>query len=132
MPHAQLDRGPNPFVINIEKATVENNTFRRVLWTGHYLQLTLMSLRPGEDIGVEIHPKTDQFLRIEEGFGVVQMGRSRNELSFTQRIGPGAGIFVPAGTWHNVINTGHSPLKLYSIYAPPQHPPGAVERTKPQ
>jgi len=124
------DYGPNPFVINIEEATLQNNYFRTALWTGSHLQLTLMSIKPGEDIGLEIHPTTDQFLRIEQGQGVVMMGRDKDNLNFQKRVYDNYAIFVPAGTWHNVINTGRVPLKLYSIYAPPQHPFGTVHVTK--
>lgn len=124
------DYGPEPFVINIDQATRQNNTFRTALWTGDHLQLTLMSLNPGEDIGLEIHPNIDQFLRVEQGQGLVRMGQSKDNLNFERRVGNGYAIFVPAGTWHNVINTGIIPLKLYSIYAPPQHPRGTVFWTK--
>ena len=128
--HGSKDQGPNPFVSNIHHTTNANNTFRTALWTGNRLQLTLMSLQPGEDIGLEVHPHTDQFLRIEQGHGVTQMGKSRDNLTFQQMIGPGSALFVPAGTWHNLTNTGQIPLKLYSIYAPPNHPFGTVHETK--
>lgn len=124
------DYGPEPFTVNIEQATEQNNTFRTALWTGEHLQLTLMSINPGESIGLEIHPDVDQFLRIEQGQGLVRMGRSRDNLDFQRRVSDDWAIFVPAGTWHNVINTGNIPLKLYAIYAPPQHPGGTVHRTK--
>ena len=94
------------------------------------MQLTLMSINVGEDIGLEIHPHLDQFLRIEQGQGLVKMGRSRDNPDFQRRVGDGYAIIIPAGTWHNLINTGNRPLKLYSIYAPPQHPKGTVHRTK--
>lgn len=124
------DYGPEPFVIDIEVATKQNNNYRTALWTGNHLQLTLMSIKVGEDIGLEIHPDTDQFLRIEQGQGIVRMGSGKESLSFQKRVFPGYAIFVPAGTWHNVINTGNIPLKLYSIYAPPHHPWGTVHKTK--
>ncbi len=124
------DYGPTPFVINIERATLQNNNFRTVLWTGTHMQLTLMSIKSGEDIGIEMHPNVDQFLRIEQGQGVVMMGNSMDNLNYQQRVNPSDAIIVPAGTWHNVINTGRIPLKLYSIYAPPQHPFGTVHVTK--
>jgi len=124
------DYGPEPFVINIEQAAEQNNTFRTALWTGKHLQLTLMSIGVGEDIGLEMHPNLDQFIRIEEGQGIVLMGNERNKLNFQRRIYDGYVIFIPAGTWHNIINTGYKPIKLYSIYAPPQHPHGTVHRTK--
>ncbi len=124
------DYGPEPFVIDIDRATKQNTNFRTALWTGEHLQLTLMSIGVGEDIGLEIHPHLDQFLRVEQGRGLVMMGKSPNSLSFQQRVSDGYAIIIPAGTWHNIINTGARPLKLYSIYAPPQHPPGTVHRTK--
>lgn len=124
------DYGPQPFVINIEKATKQNKNFRTALWTGKHLQLTLMSLLPGEDIGLEIHPNIDQFIRIEHGQGIVKMGEQRERLNFQQRVFEDFVFIIPANTWHNLINTGSEPLKLYSIYAPPQHPFGTVHTTK--
>ncbi len=124
------DYGPEPIAFNIEKATLQNNAFRTAFWTGDHLQLTLMSIRPGEDIGLERHPNLDQFIRIEEGQGLVLMGDSMNYLDYRRRVGDDFAIIIPAGKWHNLINTGNTPLKLYSIYAPPQHPFGTVHRTK--
>lgn len=129
-PNILKDYGPEPFVINIDQATKQNNTFRTALWTGNHLQLTLMSINPGEDIGLEIHPNIDQFLRIEQGQGIAKMGSSKDNLNFERRVSSGYAIFIPAGTWHNLINTGSGPLKVYSIYAPPQHPKGTVHQTK--
>lgn len=128
---ALKDYGPNPFVINIEEAAKRNNNYRTALWTGKHLQVTLMSINVGEDIGLEIHPTLDQFLRIEEGQGLVRMGKSKDRLDFQARANEKDAIMVPAGTWHNLINTGNKPIKLYSIYAPPQHPHGIVQETKP-
>ncbi|SUJ17285.1 Cupin domain [Sporosarcina pasteurii] len=124
------DYGPRPFVVDIDEATKQNNTFRTALWTGPHLQLTLMSLRVGEDIGLEIHPEFDQFLRVEQGNGIVRMGSSQNNLDFVRNIEEDSAIIIPAGTWHNLTNTGNRPLKLYSIYAPPAHPRGTVHATK--
>ncbi|MDM5333607.1 cupin domain-containing protein [Ureibacillus composti] len=124
------DYGANPFVININEASKQNNNYRTTLWTGKHLQLTLMSINPGEDIGLEIHPVVDQFLRIEQGQGIAEMGKNKDHLDFKQNISDDSAIFVPAGTWHNVTNTGNTPLKLYSIYAPPNHPFGTVHPTK--
>lgn len=124
------DYGPEPFVINIDQTTKQNNTFRTALWTGEHLQLTLMSIKVGEDIGLENHPNLDQFLRVEQGQGLVKMGYSKDNLDFQRRVADGYAIIIPAGTWYNLINTGNRPLKLYSIYAPPQHPKGTVHRTK--
>jgi mannose-6-phosphate isomerase-like protein (cupin superfamily) len=124
------DYGPNPFTVNINEATKQNNTFRTALWTGKHLQVTLMSLNPGEDIGLEIHPHVDQFLRLEQGQGIVQMGKSKENLNYVRNVFDDSAIMIPAGTWHNVTNTGAIPLKLYSIYAPPNHPFGTVHVTK--
>jgi len=122
--------GPDPFVVNIEEATKQNNTFRTALWTGRYLQLTLMSINVGEDIGLEMHPDLDQFIRIEEGQGIVKMGSRKDRLDFQKKVYDDFAFIIPAGKWHNLINTGNKPIKLYSIYAPPQHPKGTVHETK--
>ncbi|MBP3284923.1 MAG: cupin domain-containing protein [Clostridia bacterium] len=124
------DYGPNPLAFNIEKATKQNRNFRLALWTGNHFQVTLMALKPGESIGLEFHPNVDQFLRIEEGVGTIMMGREKDRLDYRRNIERSSAIIVPAGTWHNLINTGRGPLKLYSIYAPPQHPHGTVEPRK--
>lgn len=124
------DYGPEPFVINIDKAAKQNKNFRTALWTGKHLQVTLMSINVGEDIGLEIHPRLDQFIRIEEGEGLVKMGARKDRLDFEERVYDDFAFLIPAGTWHNLINTGNKPIKLYSIYAPPQHPRGTVHKTK--
>ena len=124
------DYGPEPFVVNIEDVTKENDTFRTALWTGNHLQLTIMSIPVGESIGLEIHPDTDQFLRIEQGEGLVQMGINKNNLNFQRRVNSDFAFVVPADTWHNLVNIGNVPIKLYSIYAPPKHPRGTVHVTK--
>jgi mannose-6-phosphate isomerase-like protein (cupin superfamily) len=124
------DYGPMPIVINIEGVTKRNNTFRTALWTGTHMQLTLMSINVGDDIGLEVHPNIDQFIRVEQGEGLVKMGHDKNNLSFEERAHPSDAIIVPAGTWHNIINVGNIPLKVYSIYAPPKHPKGTVQKTK--
>lgn len=126
------DNGPHPFTIDIEKATVENDTYRTTLWTGKHLQLTVMSIAPGQDIGLEVHDDHDQFLRVEQGRARVQMGTGRDELPFDREVEDDWAIFVPAGSWHNVTNIGDGPLKLYSIYAPAEHPPGTVHATRAQ
>lgn len=126
----QTDFGPMPFTINIEEATKRNQTFRTALWTGDHLQLTLMSISPGEDIGLEIHPHVDQFIRLEEGQGIVQMGSRKDQVDFERHVQDNDIIIIPAGTWHNLTNTGAVPIKLYSIYAPPNHPRGTVHETK--
>lgn len=126
----QTDLGPTPSAINIEKRTEENENYRTTLWTGNNLQLTLMSIPVGSDIGLEVHPKVDQFLKLEEGRGLVELGSSPNDLSFRKEINSDYAILVPAGTYHNITNIGTEPLKLYSIYAPTNHPKGIINITK--
>ncbi|MBT2583303.1 cupin domain-containing protein [Planococcus sp. ISL-109] len=126
------DYGAESFVVNIEEATKQNDTFRTALWTGKNLQVTLMSIAAGDDIGLEVHEHGDQFLRIEEGKGLVQMGDSKDNLSFEEKAEDDYAILIPAGKWHNVTNTGDKPLKIYSIYAPPEHPHSTVHETKAQ
>ena len=118
------------WVANIEDATVENDTFRTVLFTGKHAQLTVMSLRSGEEIGWEMHPDLDQFLRIEQGVGRLDVGCSEDGVDESHEVAAEFGIVIPGGTWHNVVNTGDAELKLYSLYAPPEHPPETVHRTK--
>lgn len=124
------DYGPVPVIFDMESMTKNNNSFRTAIWTGTHLQVTVMSLQPGEDIGVEMHPDTDQFIRIEQGDGIVEMGTSRDDLSFNQSIGDDDAIIIPAGSWHNVSNTGDIVMKAYSIYAPPKHPYGTKQQTR--
>lgn len=126
------DQGGKPYVINIEKVTEQNNTYRTAIWTGTHLQVTVMSIKVGEDIGLEVHPTTDQFIRIEEGKGLVQMGDQRDRLDFQAEASEDYAIMIPAGKWHNVTNTGNEPMKVYVIYAPPEHPFGTVEETRSQ
>lgn len=124
------DNGPNPYVVDIEKVTVENEAFRRALWTGENMQLTLMTIKPGEDIGLEVHNEHDQFLRVEKGSGTVQMGPSEDNLDFVEKVADDFAVFVPAGVWHNITNDSDEDLKLYSIYAPAEHPHGTVHADK--
>lgn len=126
----RTDHGPEPFVLDIEQATLDNATFRTALWTGPNLQLTVMSIEPGDDIGLEVHHDRDQFLRIESGSGRVQMGPTEDDLPFDREVGDDWAILVPAGTWHNVTNTGNTPLRLYALYAPPEHAAGTLHRDK--
>ena len=123
------DHGPNPYVVNIEELTLENENFRTAAWTGANMQMTLMTIQPGDDIGLEVHEDHDQFLRIEQGFATVLMGDSEATLDSWDAEDDYA-IFVPAGKWHNVVNTGDQPLKLYSIYAPAEHAHGTIHVTK--
>ena len=114
------------YVDDIEQATLANGDFRRVLYTGHNLQLVLMTLPPGCDIGEEVHEDRDQFFRIEEGEGVIRIDGTDN------RVKDDFAVIVPAGARHNVINTGAEPLRLYTIYGPPEHKDGVVHKTKEQ
>jgi mannose-6-phosphate isomerase-like protein (cupin superfamily) len=115
---------------NVEQATLDNDTFRTVLFTGEHTQLTVMRLAPGEDIGRESHPHLDQFLRIEQGTGRAELGRSEDVIDETHEVEDDWAIIVRAGVWHNVVNTGTGDMKLYSLYSPPEHPDGTVHRTK--
>ncbi len=124
------DNGPKPQVFDIETETVENGTYRTVAWTGKYLQVTLMSIPVGESIGLEVHPETDQFLRIDAGQGRCLMGKTKDKLTFKEDVSDGWSIQVPAGMWHDVVNTGEEPLRLYAVYAPSHHAKGAVHKTK--
>lgn len=124
------DNGPKPYVVDIEKLTKENENFRTAGWTGVYLQMTLMTIPVGGDVGLEVHPDTDQFLRLEQGKAKVSMGASKDSLDKEWDAEDDFAIFVPADTWHNIVNVGDEPLKLYSIYAPPHHPFGTVHKTQ--
>jgi mannose-6-phosphate isomerase-like protein (cupin superfamily) len=112
------------FVENIERLTEDNDTFRKVLYTGKNLQLVLMTMQSGEEIGEEIHGDRDQFFRIEAGQGEIWIDGVANEVEADD------GVIVPAGAKHNVVNTGSVPLKLYTIYGPPEHREGTVHVTK--
>jgi len=112
------------YISNIEKETLENENFRKVLYTGKHSQLVLMTLQPGEDIGAEVHEEHDQFFRIDAGKGKVIIDGVETEVE------DGFAVVVPAGAEHNVLNTGDEPLKLYTIYSPPEHQDGVVHQTR--
>jgi mannose-6-phosphate isomerase-like protein (cupin superfamily) len=114
------------FIEDIEKLTEENTDFRRVLYTGKNMQLVLMSLKPGDEIGAEVHEDRDQFFRVEQGKGEVMIDGKRTPVKADDA------IIVPAGAEHNVVNTGTEPLQLYTLYAPPEHKDGTVHVTKAQ
>lgn len=126
-----FDHGPKPFILDIKQAVLNNNNFRTTLWTGSYMQLTVMCIPPGEEIGLEMHACHDQFIAIEQGCGLVKMGNCPEKLNFQKEVSTDYAFIIPAGTWHNLINTGKCPLKLYSIYAPPEHPHGTVHKNQP-
>ena len=115
---------------NIEAITLGNSTFRTVLFTGSNLQLTVMSLEPGEEIGLEMNDHRDQFIRVEDGEATLTLGPSPDQIEQTHHLADDWAVIVPGGTWHNVINTGETPLRLYSLYAPPEHADGVIHRTK--
>ena len=123
------DHGKKPYVVNIEDATLQNENYRTTIWTGEKLQVTVMTIQPTDDIGLEDHHGIDQFIRIEEGDGVCVMGDSEDDLYFKQNVSDDDAVFVPAVKWHNITNTGDKPLKLYTIYAGPDHVPGTVHPT---
>jgi mannose-6-phosphate isomerase-like protein (cupin superfamily) len=123
------DIGPQPQSFDIEQATKGNGDFRSVAWSGRYLQVTLMSIPAGGDIGLEAHPETDQFLRLDSGRGRVQMGSAKDKLTFEKDVSDGWCVCVPAGTWHNITNTGSAPMQVYAIYAPAHHAPDKVQAT---
>ena len=127
---APADYGPNPFVVDIAAAVQANPFYRSALWTGDYLQLTLMCIPSGGDIGLEMHADVDQLLCVTEGRGVVQYGDGTNQPLVRYSACAGSAVFIPAGTWHNLINCGCRALKLFSVYAPPNHPHGTVHPTK--
>jgi len=126
----QTDYGLKPYVTSVEQEALQNRYFRQTVWTGQHLQMTVMCIPPCEDIGVEIHEKVDQYIRVEQGCAIIKMGKSKCEFDFSQNAGRGDGVFIPAGYWHNVINAGRGFLKVSVIYAPPNHPSGTVHFSK--
>lgn len=123
------DMGPKPWVVNIEELTTSNDKFRVAKWTGTYFQMTVMSIPVGGEVGLEVHNDIDQFLRVEQGKAKVLMGPAEDDLSFEESAEDDFAIFVPAGTWHNIVNDGDEELKVYSIYAKPEHPHSTVHET---
>ena len=124
------DPGPVPFALNVEQASRHNRNFRATLWTGNHLQLTLMCIPFRGEIGLELHPDTDQLIRVEDGQATVHMGKTRERMEHCRCLRAGDAVLIPRGTWHNIVNTGSRMLKLSSVYAPPQHPRGTVHPTK--
>ena len=126
----QTDYGPNPYVTNIEQMAIRNQNFRTAIWTGEHMQATLMCIPPCGEIGLEIHPSTDQFIRIEQGCAIVIMGKTKNYMDFRQNMSKNDAVFIPAGNWHNIMNVGKQVLKVSVLYAPPNHPQNTIHRTK--
>jgi mannose-6-phosphate isomerase-like protein (cupin superfamily) len=125
------DFGPHPFVVDINRATLGNDTYMTTLWTGEHMQLVMISIPVGDSLGLELYQAIDVIIRLEQGSGVALMGNASNNLYFQQLVFEDDTIFVPANTWHNVVNTGNVPIKLTAIYSTPQHPWGTVETTTP-
>jgi tRNA nucleotidyltransferase/poly(A) polymerase/mannose-6-phosphate isomerase-like protein (cupin superfamily) len=125
------DMGGEPYTVDIEDLTINNTNFRDTKWTGNKLQMTVMDIPNGQDIGLEVHTDGDQFIRVESGEGEVHMGESKEKLDYIKKIKDDTAIFIPAGYWHNIKNTSTSSLKLYVIYAPVEHKRGRVDVNKP-
>jgi len=123
------DLGGEPWVLDIEEATLGNENYRVANWTGKYLQLVFMTLKPGEVIDLEMHEGHDQFIRVEEGEARVLMGKSEDDLSFDKEVSDDWSILVPAGYWHKVENIGTTELKVYTLYGPPEHAKGTLHKT---
>ncbi len=123
------DIGPKPQSFDLENATRANTNFRTTAWTGRHLQMTLMSIPVGGEIGWEVHPDGDQFIRLDGGHGRVKMGESKDRITFDKEVSDGWCILIPAGIGHNVINIGNEPMQLYVIYAPPEHEAGKIHKT---
>ncbi len=130
-PPMSHDFGKQPYVTDLNNVTMRNNNFRTAIWTGANLQMTLMSINPNQDVGLEVHSDVDQFFYIVNGVALVLMGEEKNSLNYRRTAVNGNGIFIPAGTWHNVVNAGNVQLKMFTIYAPPEHPMGTVEHGNP-
>ena len=124
------DLGAKPSIINIRNETLSNHHFRKVIWTGEYLQVTVMSIPVGGEIGLETHDDLDQFIKIERGCADIYMGDSKQNVKFVGKINSDYAILIPPKTWHNIINACPFPLKVYSVYAPPKHPFGTIHKTK--
>ena len=126
----RTDHGSDPYVINIEQTAIRNPDFRTAVWTGCHLQMTVMCIPPCGEIGLENHGDTDQLIRVEQGAAAVKIGKCPGQPDFQQNICRGDAVFIPAGTWHNIVNIGRNTLKISSVYAPPNHPRGTVHFTK--
>lgn len=130
VPETELqDHGETPWIADIEEITLGNDLFRQTKWTGKNIQLTLMSIPVGGEIGGEVHPANDQFIRVESGNGRAMMGKTENDLIIDEEVSDDWVLLIPAGYWHNLVNVGDAPLKLYAIYGPPEHARGTIHKT---
>ena len=123
-------KSDSPCVENIAQMALQNTNFRTTVWTGGYAQMTLMCVDNCDELGVEVHPESDQIIRVEQGKACVKMGECKERLHFSQMMCPGEVVFIPAGVWHNIVNMEDAALKLSVIYAKPNHPMGTIHRTK--
>lgn len=128
---SKCDKEIEPFVFPVYRHALGNQNFRVVVWTGKCMQMTLMSIHPRCEIGFEVHEHLDQMIRVEGGCAIVKFGHPESCHGKTYKLNVGDCVFVPAGTWHNIINTGRDSLKLSSIYSPPNHPVGLIQQDKP-
>jgi len=124
------DYGPEQVELPINQLALMNKNFRASIWTGNHMQVTIMSINPRDDIGVEIHEDIDQILFVARGRASVYSGNTEDTLTFKNNVNTGDMITIPAKTWHNIVNVGFSPLKLISVYAPVKHPYGTLQKTK--
>ena len=129
---ASEDMGNKPHAFNICNAAYKNSDYRRALWTGKHLQLTVMAIPVGEDTGVEMHDGFDQMVRVEEGSAVIEMGRMPGAMSYKEKLSPCFCAIIPAGTYHIIRNAGGEVLRLSSVYAPPAHKWGTIDKTNPE
>ena len=125
-----INSGDKPTLINLRFDSRTNDYYRKEIWTGEHLQLTVMSIPIGGEVGLELHNDNDQFIGVEYGMAAVYMGATKQGVKYVGNANADYAIIVPAGTWHNIINDGNCPLKLYSVYAPPHHPKGTIHKTK--
>ncbi|WP_028273170.1 cupin domain-containing protein [Atopococcus tabaci] len=119
-----------PYVVDLNAMIEKNKHYRTTIWTGENMQLIAMSIAPHEEAGLEVHRQADQFILIEEGMGLCRMGAEKDEISFERTLMKDTAIFIPMNTWHNIINTGDTPLDLYTIYSGPEYDPGTIHKTK--
>lgn len=126
-----MDHGGHPYVMNMDEVIAHNKNFRTAVWTGCYVQMTVMCIPPCGEIGLEQHNDTEQIIRIEEGKALVRMGTCECKMDFEKTVCKGDVIFIPVGVWHNIKNIQTTcPLKVSSIYAPPHHKKGTIEPKK--
>ena len=119
-----------PCILNVRRGALSNDCYRREIWTGKHLQVTVMCIPAGGEIGLEVHEDLDQMLYVEYGVGSVYVGDEKRTVSYLGEADAATAIMIPAGTYHNVLNRRNAPLKLFSVYAPPKHPVGTTQRTK--